>query len=355
MFPRRDHVCKYRSFLVQIVSGHLQVDNCRFEASQVFVDHPATCHFRYCEFDHCNVTLSNVNRALFENCDFLGHVVSVQGFPKESRNWAHEHLLDLIRSGSYVERAARAGGRRCDVSAKQGFSDLSTLATSHSFRTVTTTHSSAFHLNKHDDDDSIGVASIDDDSTEDTDSSSSEVTSSSARHSICSFSSLSQNSLDSSQESTKHEHTTDTSKNKPNCSNHKPQPPSSRPISISSKTKITHKKLPTVAELQKLDDQASSGSSSLSESSASNRDDVDSRISARWSSDGESVVEAKLATSFEHALQTDASLRDIVEQATCVCFRKCRFQGDAGGLRLSQQAHCRVEGCQFKNLTFAVK
>ena len=337
-----------------MVCGHLQVDNCSFESSQIVIDHPASCHFRYCDFDSCSVTLSNVNSALFENCDFREHVVSVQGLPKESRNWAHEHLRDLIRSGSYLERASRAAGAPSHLSAAHVCSDIaSTLATTHSFRTVTT-HSSAFQLNKHDDGDSIGVASIDDasddddDTHDDVDQSSSDVTSSSKQNSIRSFSSLSQETCDSDVAVPSQHEAIEGEGSSAAVSNDLP----SRPLSISSKTLLTTERLPTVAELERLDDQSSCSGSSRSSTSSSGSD---SRISARWSSDGESVVESKLTTSFDVALQSDASLRAILEQATGPCFRRCRFQGDAGGLRLSQQAHCRVEGCQFKNLTFAVK
>jgi hypothetical protein len=71
------------------------MDNCIIEEGVVSVEYPATCHFRYCKFRKAQIMLSHLSLSIIENCEFTGldsAAVSVEGYPKDHKNWAHEHM-----------------------------------------------------------------------------------------------------------------------------------------------------------------------------------------------------------------------------------------------------------------------
>lgn len=157
IFPLKLYFSKLFLYFTQIVSGHLQIDNCTFENSHIKIEHPGTCHFRYCAFQAVHLHLYHVNTSLIENCDFKQCGVHVVGGPKETRNWAHSHLSPLItRLWSNSEQTSYLyGGCAGDAIGADGFYE-STINTTHSLYNA----SSAFEVNKSEVD-SIGVASID--------------------------------------------------------------------------------------------------------------------------------------------------------------------------------------------------
>ena len=139
---------------LQMVSGHLQVDNCSLEEAHVMVQHPATCHLRYCHLRRINMILYHVNASLIERCHFHHSVVSVQDFPKETRAWSVEHLVALTQNWNPSLPEQRRG--HADYIVSNVFDDMESFL--HTTQSLNTT--SAFEINKSEVD-SIGVASID--------------------------------------------------------------------------------------------------------------------------------------------------------------------------------------------------
>ena len=251
------HVLYIFVHITQVANGHLQLDNCRFEESKVIVDHPGTCHFRYCSFNRVHLILNHVNSSLIENCDLKQCTVHVQGFPKERRNWTFEALSRLTDIWDDISVLCGPSEQfRCDFD--------STLNTTQSCQA-----SSAFEVNKSEVD-SIGVASIDclSDSPRksDNDCPSKASVSDASQHSYCSFSSLSEN------ENPVFEDGPTQSVNVAmdlNASGTNSQEPLSRAISISSKSKITVQNLPPLAELERCSSDSPDVSSSYLSSNPS--------------------------------------------------------------------------------------
>ena len=240
----------------------MQIDNCNFEESQIVVDHPGTCHFRYCSLYRVQMVLNHVNSSLIENCDFKQCTVHVQGFPKESRNWTCEPLSRLINIwDAKVGRCNASGSKYTPLSA----ADLERGFGAHdSFQT-----SSAFEVNKSEVD-SIGVASIDclSDQSENSPRKSdddwrSKSTSDASRQSFYSFSSLSDNGSNHELHETVQQQQLNIT-TEPGGSDlqpagddsggagdhHQHEPVTSRAISISSKSKLTANNLPPLEELE---------------------------------------------------------------------------------------------------------
>ena len=83
----------------QVVSGHLQVDNCTIEDGQVSINSPGSAHFRYCSFVRTQVTCSHVTMSVIENCEFVECetcAVVVEGPPASETNWVHKYLLHTL-------------------------------------------------------------------------------------------------------------------------------------------------------------------------------------------------------------------------------------------------------------------
>ena len=118
------------------------------------VQHPATCHLRYCHLRRINMILYHVNASLIERCHFHHSVVSVQGFPKETRAWSVEHLVALTQNWNPSLPEQRRG--HADYIVSNVFDDMESFL--HTTQSLNTT--SAFEINKSEVD-SIGVASID--------------------------------------------------------------------------------------------------------------------------------------------------------------------------------------------------
>ena len=52
----------------QVLSGHLQVDQCVLQEGQVLVQSPGTLHMRYCALHHTQVRCHAVHVSILENC-----------------------------------------------------------------------------------------------------------------------------------------------------------------------------------------------------------------------------------------------------------------------------------------------
>ncbi|XP_074544089.1 F-box only protein 10 isoform X2 [Halichoeres trimaculatus] len=82
--------------------GHVQLDNCNFEGTQLQIRGPGTCQARFCSFSQgSSAHLLGVVLSLFDSCDFSGSdtaSVTIEGPPVSERNWACKHLAALART-----------------------------------------------------------------------------------------------------------------------------------------------------------------------------------------------------------------------------------------------------------------
>nr|XP_057935624.1 F-box only protein 10 [Doryrhamphus excisus] len=87
--------------------GHVQIDNCNFEGSQLQVRGPGTCQARFCSFSKgSSVHLLGVALSLLDSCDFSGSdtaSVTVEGPPVSEKNWACKYMAALARTFSPCE------------------------------------------------------------------------------------------------------------------------------------------------------------------------------------------------------------------------------------------------------------
>ena len=96
MYVGSTYKCYVSWLTPQVVSGHLQVDNCIIEDGQVTVSSPGTIHCRYTTFVRTQLTCAHVSLSLIENCHFTECetcAIVVEGAPKGEPNWAHKYLL----------------------------------------------------------------------------------------------------------------------------------------------------------------------------------------------------------------------------------------------------------------------
>lgn len=119
--------------LLQVRSGYLQVDNCIMEDGMVYVQSPGSIAMRFCTFRHATIILQHVNASIIQNCEFSqtdSAAVTVEGYPKEDKNWTYRGLHSKIVSlCSLLKKPERKKSGEFFIP-KSAFS-LSTATTSH--------------------------------------------------------------------------------------------------------------------------------------------------------------------------------------------------------------------------------
>lgn len=87
--------------VLQINSGHLQVDNCIVEDGIICAKSPSTVHIRFCTFRHASVILQHMNASIIENCEFSQSSnanVFIEGHSKGEKNWAYSFLKERTKT-----------------------------------------------------------------------------------------------------------------------------------------------------------------------------------------------------------------------------------------------------------------
>ena len=75
-------------FNFQVVTGHIQVDNCVIEQGHIQVSSPGSIVVRYCTFNNAFLTLRSVGFSRIENCQFSGDessAIIIEGLPPVTR------------------------------------------------------------------------------------------------------------------------------------------------------------------------------------------------------------------------------------------------------------------------------
>ncbi|XP_069105742.1 F-box only protein 10-like [Argopecten irradians] len=100
----------FTNFILKVRSGYLQVDNCILEDGMVYVQNPGTCHLKFCTLRHATVILQYVNASVIENCEFSqtdSAAITVEGYPREEKNWTYGYLMEKIVSACEISQTRR--------------------------------------------------------------------------------------------------------------------------------------------------------------------------------------------------------------------------------------------------------
>lgn len=83
------------------------MDNCILEDGMVYVQNPGSIAMTFCTFRHATVILQHVNASIIQNCEFSqtdSAAITVEGYPKEDRNWTFRSLNNKIMSVCTLQR-----------------------------------------------------------------------------------------------------------------------------------------------------------------------------------------------------------------------------------------------------------
>ncbi|XP_060067397.1 F-box only protein 10-like, partial [Ylistrum balloti] len=100
----------FTNFILKVRYGYLQVDNCILEDGLVYIQNPGTCHLKFCTFRHATVILQYVNASVIENCEFSqtdSAAITVEGFPRDEKNWTYGYLMEKIVSACEISQTRR--------------------------------------------------------------------------------------------------------------------------------------------------------------------------------------------------------------------------------------------------------
>lgn len=78
----------------------------------VYVQNPGSCHIKFCTFRHATVILQHLNSSIIENCEFSktdSAAITVEGFPREDRNWTFNYMMEKIAAVSHLNRPPQKG------------------------------------------------------------------------------------------------------------------------------------------------------------------------------------------------------------------------------------------------------
>ena len=67
----------------------------------VYVQNPGSVNMNFCTFRHANVIFQHVNASTIQNCEFSqtdSAAITVEGYPKEERNWTYASMISKIMS-----------------------------------------------------------------------------------------------------------------------------------------------------------------------------------------------------------------------------------------------------------------
>ncbi|CAG5119791.1 unnamed protein product [Candidula unifasciata] len=119
----------FTSFIINVNSGYLQIDNCILEDGVVCCRNPCTVFIKFCSFRHSSVILQHMNVGIIENCEFSqsgGANIFIEGHPKEERSWAYSFLKERMNA-VYQQRRSR---HRKKLELKESSSVTSTIQSS---------------------------------------------------------------------------------------------------------------------------------------------------------------------------------------------------------------------------------
>ncbi|KAM5194702.1 F-box only protein 10 [Mantella aurantiaca] len=91
--------------------GYVQFDNCNFENGQLQIHAPGTCQIKFCTFNQSSIHFHNVALSVLENCEFVNSEnasVTVEGSPTSDKNWACKHLSAFAKSRTMLYSASEA-------------------------------------------------------------------------------------------------------------------------------------------------------------------------------------------------------------------------------------------------------
>ncbi|KAK3088116.1 hypothetical protein FSP39_014915 [Pinctada imbricata] len=97
----------FTNFILKVRTGYLQVDNCILEDGMVYVQNPGSCHVKFCTFRHATVIFQHLNSSIIENCEFSqtdSAAVTVEGNPRDDKNWTYGYMLEKISNVSSLCR-----------------------------------------------------------------------------------------------------------------------------------------------------------------------------------------------------------------------------------------------------------
>lgn len=86
----------------------------------VYVQNPGSCHIKFCTFRHATVILQHLNSSIIENCEFSktdSAAITVEGFPREDRNWTFNYMMEKIAAVSHLNRPPQKGYEMAPTSA----------------------------------------------------------------------------------------------------------------------------------------------------------------------------------------------------------------------------------------------
>ena len=73
----------------------------------VYVQNPGSVNMNFCTFRHATVILQHVNASIIENCEFSqtdSAAITVEGYPKEEKNWTYASMIAKIMSTCTLRR-----------------------------------------------------------------------------------------------------------------------------------------------------------------------------------------------------------------------------------------------------------
>ncbi|XP_056374286.1 F-box only protein 10 [Hyla sarda] len=89
--------------------GYVQFDNCNFENGQLQIHAPGMCQIKFCTFNQSSIHFHNVALSVLENCEFVNSEnasVTVEGSPTSDKNWACKHLSSSTKSRTLLYTAS---------------------------------------------------------------------------------------------------------------------------------------------------------------------------------------------------------------------------------------------------------
>ncbi|XP_073507973.1 F-box only protein 10 isoform X2 [Phyllobates terribilis] len=91
--------------------GYVQFDNCNFENGQLQIHAPGTCQIKFCTFNQSSIHFHNVALSVLEKCEFVNSEnasVTVEGSPTSDKNWACKHLSASAKSRAMLYMASES-------------------------------------------------------------------------------------------------------------------------------------------------------------------------------------------------------------------------------------------------------
>ncbi|XP_052085918.1 F-box only protein 10-like isoform X1 [Mytilus californianus] len=121
----------FTNFILKVRFGYLQVDNCILEDGMVYVQSPGSSHIKYCTFRHATVIFQHLTASIIENCEFSQTdtaAVTIEGYPKDDRNWTYNSLLEKISQNCNIKNFNR---QKKDVAPFSAYSASTALTSGH--------------------------------------------------------------------------------------------------------------------------------------------------------------------------------------------------------------------------------